>query len=465
MRIETAAPQAVRQRPNPRLARPQAGSRGWPRLAMLFVLSLLVPVILNLGPIRLLPHRAFLLVAFLPLVAMLVSGRAGRLVAADYLILGSVIWAALALFVSWPGPGVIEPIGIYVVEFLGAYLLGRLAIRSAQDFRLFVKFFLGVILILLPFAALEAFLHRPILLELFPSSYYPVEAGGPRWGLRRAQVVFAHPILYGAFVSTGLGLCWYAFKPSAGLVTRMMLVFPVVCATFFSLSSGAMVALVIQTGLIAWDLAFRGFSNRWKVLGWLSAAAYIFLDAASNRTPFHLLVDYATFNSGTAYTRIVIWRWGIDNVWANPVFGLGMGIADWERASWLGGSIDNYWLMVAMQYGVPSFLMLALAIFMMVRRTTQAALVDPLDRASRTGYLVALSGLIIAGGTVHYWQAMLAFLMFMVGAGMWMSTGGAAPPAAEKKESRRKRGSRPASTDRTGMPAPLTEAQPRAGRR
>ena len=54
---------------------------------------------------------------------------------------------------------------------------------------------------------------------------------------------------------------------------------------FFSLSSGAFVSFIIQAGLIGWDLVFRPNRRRWKVLAWLSAAAYITVDAI--RTDFH----------------------------------------------------------------------------------------------------------------------------------------------------------------------------------
>ena len=286
---------------------PHAGNRGWPRIAIFFIISLLVPIILYLGPLRLQAHRLFLLVMFLPLLSMLVNGRGGKLITPDYLVGGAVVWSALAIFASAPGPSAIEPIGIYFIEFFGAYMVGRLAIRSAEDFRSFLRFFFLVIIVLIPFAAAESISHRAFLLKLIPMSHGVMDPGS-RLGLRRAQTVFAHPILFGAFVSTALGMCWYALKPAASFTTRVTLSIPVAIAMFFSLSSGAFVSFIIQAGLIGWDLVFRPNRRRWKVLAWLSAAAYITVDAISNRSPFHILTDY-TFSSWTAYYRIVIWRW------------------------------------------------------------------------------------------------------------------------------------------------------------
>ena len=434
MNIETASRRAPRkpggnpdeQSGGTRPAERQPGSQGMPLAVVLFLVSLLIPMIVYLGPFRLLPHRIFLLIAFVPLLMRLLDGRAGRMILPDYLMAGATVWAAMAIIVSQPGPAAIEPIGIHFVEFFGAYLMGRVAIRSADEFQRFARIFFGLILALTPFAAIEAVTHRPILLKLIPLSYGDVAAGGPRWGLRRAQTVFAHPILYGTFVSSGLGLCWYTLRPAAGLAKRVGTAATVFAATFFSLSSGAIVSFVVQSACIGWDILFKNiFRSHWKIFLWFVVILYVSVDMASNRTPFHLLVNYATFSSTTAYYRIVIWRWGIDNVWSNPLFGLGLKISDWDRASWMGGSIDNFWLMIAMQYGAPAFLMLAGAIFFIIYRMAKMTLVSPVARACRTGYMVSLVGMIVAGGTVHYWQTMLAFFMFLVGSGVWMISGGA----------------------------------------
>jgi hypothetical protein len=468
MNIETAArPAGGRQAGREPAARQPAGG-GMPLAVILFLVSLLIPMIVYLGPIRLLPHRIFLLIAFVPLLMRLLNGRAGRMILPDYLIAGSAAWAALAIIASQPGPSAIEPIGIHFVEFFGAYLVGRVAIRSADEFRRFVRTLFGLIVLLIPFAALESFMHRAFLLQFIPFSHGSVDAGGPRWGLRRAQTVFAHPILYGTFVSAGLGLCWYALRPAAGLAKRVGIAATVFAATFFSLSSGAIVSFVVQTASIGWDILFRNtFRNHWKIFLLCIAATYIFLDIASNRSPFHLLVDYATFSSSTAYYRILIWRWGVDNIFANPIFGLGLNISDWDRAFWMGGSIDNFWLMITMQYGVPALLMMAGAITLIMYRMGKMRLSDPIDRACRTGYLVSLSGMIVAGGTVHYWQTMLAFFMFLVGSGVWMITDGAREaqevPAGERR-ARRKRPTHPAkpSSVSPAKPNPGNRTQPRS---
>jgi hypothetical protein len=400
------------------------GVKGLPGLAILFLVSLLVPTSFWIGPLQMKPYRVVLLALFFPLLFRLFSGRAGKVMIIDWLMIGAPIWATLALIMNHPIGEMVEPIGIIFLESLGAYLLARVCIRSAEDFRLVVKALFLIILILLVFAAAEGVTRRPILLQLLGESSAAVDAG-VRWGLRRAQAVFAHPIHYGAFVSAGLGLVWYALRPDAGIVYRVSCAAAVGLSTFLSLSSGALVAFVMQCVFIGWELAMRPNPMRWRVFAAGSLAGYILLDLLSNRTPFHVLVDYATFSSGSSYMRILIWHYGTDNVAANPIFGIGLN--DWEQPGWMTASVDNFWLLLTMQYGLPFIMMFGGALVLILRRVSRQTLTDPVDRACRAGYLTTFGGIAIAGGTVHYWQTMFAFVLFLFGTGMWIVSGGAKP--------------------------------------
>jgi hypothetical protein len=272
------------------------------------------------------------------------------------------------------------------------------------------------LLILVPFGVVEAVTHRAVMLELIPQSVRII-TNEPRWGLRRAQTVFGHPILFGVFCSTGFGLFWYVMRSKLTRVGGTALAF---VGTFVSLSSGALLSVVFQTIFMGWEMMTKSIPRRWTIFSILFLLLNITIDLLSNRTPFHVLVSYATFNSGTAYYRILIWEYGIENVWTNPMFGLGANIEQWVRASWMHSSADNYWLLLAMQFGIPCFLFLASALFFILRGVSLAPLKDPLGMACRAGYLTAIGGLIIAGGTVHYWHGVMAFVMFFFGAGVWV---------------------------------------------
>ncbi len=402
-------------------------------MLLLFMLGMVIPVWFRVGPLLLMPHRVVLLVLFVPLFFALVSGRAGRIRSFDVLMLLSALWAALSLKVNGTilDASITQQMGIYMIEAFGAYLLARVTIRSAEDFAYFTKLFFIALLILVPFGVLEAVTHRAVMLELIPKSVAVVYTE-ERWGLRRAQTVFGHPILFGAFCSAGFGLFWYAMGSKLTRVGGTAMAF---IGTFVSLSSGALVSITMQVMFMAWEMTMKSVPRRWTIFAILSVMAYVAIDLLSNRTPFHVLITYATFNSDSAYNRILIWRFGMENVWANPMLGLGADISLWKRPYWMSSSADNYWLLLAMQFGIPCFAFVATALFLIIRKVALAPLRDPLSIACRAGYLTAVGGLIIAGGTVHYWHGVMAFVMFFFGSGVWAIDAGAREEtAAEASE-------------------------------
>ena len=398
-----------------------AKGKGSSGLAVLFLLSLLPPTSFHIGPLLMKPYRIVLLVLFVPLLVRLCSGAAGRMMAIDWLMIGACVWAALALVMNDPLGETIEPIGVIFLELLGAYMVARLCIRSAEDFRRVVKVLFVIILVLLGFAAIESVTHRPILMQLIESSL--VANQEPRFGLRRAQTVFVHPIAFGVFVSAGLGMAWFALRPDASFARRGLCALTIGLATFFSLSTGALIAFAMQCVFIAWELAMRPDPRRWRIFAWGAFAGYVLIDMLSSRSPFHVLVSYASFNTGSAYNRILIWRYGTQNVADNPIFGLGLN--DWVRPDWMSPSADNFWLLMTMRYGLPFIFMFAGGLLLLLRRVSRQALTDGVDRACRAGYLTTFGGIVIAGGTIHYWQTMFAFVMFLFGSGVWIITGGA----------------------------------------
>lgn len=400
---------------------------GMPTLVVLFLISLAVPITIRVGPLLLFPYRAFLLVMFFPLLYWFLSGRAGKLQSYDWLMMFSVGWACLALAANHPLGRIFETMGIYVAEIFGAYMLGRVAIRNGADFQKLAKTMFWMALILLPFAVGEAVLKRPLALELFPGSISPVFIG-ERFGLRRTQTLFPHPIHHGVFLSTCLGVAWFAVSYKSGLVLRSIRAFIVMVCTAVSLSSAALFALVFQSIFIAWEFIMGAMRKRWTLFAVLSVLAYIAIDLAATKTPFHVVVNYATFSSGSAYNRILIWNFGTQNVADNPIFGLGLN--DWVRPRYMSPSVDNYWLLIAMRYGIPASFAYMAALIIILRRVSLAELINPVDQASRAGYLVSFGGIVMAGATVHYWHAIGSFVVFFFASGIWAIDAGKARQAA-----------------------------------
>ncbi|HLS19146.1 MAG TPA: hypothetical protein VK090_04990, partial [Paracoccaceae bacterium] len=193
-----------------RLRRQMEGvvERGSPWIVSLFLLSLLPSIQFRVGGLMLMPYRVVLLVMFFPLLIRLISGKAGRMIAVDWLMIGATLWMPLAMMTNHPFGILVEPIGSFTLEFFGAYLIGRVCIRSAEDFRVMVKVLFLILLFLLPFVIVESVTKTSILRMLIGKN--PYTTIGLRFNLRRAQAVFDHPILYGVFASSGLGMVWFA---------------------------------------------------------------------------------------------------------------------------------------------------------------------------------------------------------------------------------------------------------------
>ncbi len=133
-------------------------------LVCIFLLSLALPIIFFIGPLRLSPYRIILILLFVPCMFSWLSGRCGKIRSPDILILLYSIWASIALFKAH-GLNAVEPAGIYTVETLGSYFLARCYIRSAKDYEKAIWIMLIVIAILIPFAFVESLTGRNILNE------------------------------------------------------------------------------------------------------------------------------------------------------------------------------------------------------------------------------------------------------------------------------------------------------------
>jgi hypothetical protein len=81
--------------------------------------------------------------------------------------------------------------------------------------------------------------------------------------------------------------------------------------------------------------------------------------------------------------------------------------------------MDNFWLVTAIRYGIPAFLLLATAFVAMIGSLGRMR-IDGGKNHCRSGLLVSLGGLIVAGCTVDYWNAIYCWFLFMLGSGMWM---------------------------------------------
>lgn len=393
-------------------------------VVFLYVAAVIVPLGFDVGTLAMSALRVLLLVIIIPLSVQLFTGRFGRIYPVDYLLFLHAFWIFLSISINNPDR-VVENAGAYSLEFLGGYVVGRAYVRSPQAMYRLIRMVLVFTALSLPFALIESQTGTAVIvkwLEAIPGIETVVQVDvAKRMGLHRSQVVFAHPIHYGLFCTTALSLTWIGMRGVMNGTARLLGSFAILAAVFLSLSSGALLAALMQLGLITWNFIFRNNPRKWMLLFGLFAFCYVIVDLLSNRTPIRVFMSYATFSAHNAFYRAIIFEWGMINVWDNPVIGL--GLRRWIRPGFMkSGSIDNFWLVMAVKFGIPGFLMIAggyLDALLRVgrRKLTPGSAVSNL----RLAWMLTFVGLTFTLATVHIWTSIFSFVFFLLGAGVWIA--------------------------------------------
>jgi hypothetical protein len=393
----------------------------WP--VALFFLGMMMPtsVGISAGGLRLSAYRIVLLTMFVPMLMTLLSGRRVRANIFDALVLGHCT-LALASLIRWGGlQQGIESGGIYIVEFAGAWLMGRVYIRSYEDFRAFACAFVLTVVAMVAFTLPEALTSVHILHDGLAavSGGSPAPFIEPRMGLERTFGPFDHPILYGVFSAAAFSMAWFVVAEKRLTSFRgISQVAGVGLATFLSGSGGPLVVLIMQGFVAVWERALRGVTGRWLMLLGLFVMVYLGIDLFSNRTPFHVFVTHFTFSTTSAYNRILLFEFGTAEVARHPFLGIGLG--DWQRPVWMSDSMDNFWLLIAMRHGLPAWaLLVGLLLGLVITSARRSGLPEPWKRA-RHAWAFTLFGIAVAAATVHLWNALFVLFLFLIGSGAWL---------------------------------------------
>ncbi|WP_095587697.1 O-antigen ligase family protein [Actibacterium ureilyticum] len=395
-------------------ARETAVPYGW--LITLFYISILTPVFLNVGSLSLPPYRLLLLLTFFPSVFLWVTGRLGERRMMDVFLIMFSLWAALTLFKAHSFGSIYKVVGYNTLETAGAYFLGRMVVQNPQAFVRLVRDHFLALLVMLPLALLETQTGDPLVISFLGKflQTHPIITYEPRLGLERAQVLFQHPIIFGLFSAAGFGLFWKVFTGGKSFLASGTSIVSAVC----SVSSGAIMVLLIQWIFTGYDWVMRRVRIRWLLFFGVCLFLYIAVDIMSNRSPFHVFVSYLTLNSSTGYNRIRIWEYGIQNVKSHPIFGIGM--RDWVRPRWMSASVDNHWLLMMMRHGYIGGFLFTMPFAIFLTRLSRANLVSDVARRQRQGILISMGALLIGASTVFLWGPIYVWLMFFLGASVWL---------------------------------------------
>ncbi|MEI9995389.1 MAG: hypothetical protein WDM91_12400 [Rhizomicrobium sp.] len=417
MRRLAVAPRLAAWRHGRRVALPVAAfiaSLVWPASLAIVLFGLFLPL-----------YRIALLV-LLPLSVARLARLGARLSAPDLFIAGFAVLQAVSLLIHHGLFAVVSSVdslgvrsqtnvllncGTVMLETLGPYLLARAFIRTPADVSAAARLLILIVGVLAIVALVESVSGR----QLFGGPSYLGTLS--RFGFHRAAGPFPHPILWGVFAASIFALALSRDVVSSRLPVRVGAALVVLAGVATSISSSAFAVVAVQVLLLVWFISTRPLRHRLAIFIAGCVGIYVFIDVFSNRTPVQVLFDYAALNPSTGFYRTIIWQVGWNDFLGSPITGIGYD--NWARPVWLGPTVDAFWLVMLLRYGLlavaPFILGVATSLLRAVRDLPSPAQAKHLHLAYF--WLASVISLIIAGFTVHFWLQSYVEFFFLLG--MW----------------------------------------------
>jgi hypothetical protein len=393
----------------------------WP--VLLLIVGIITPFELSLylGSVRLPPHRIAILLFIVPATLRLLSGRGIKTTSYDIFFFLYAAWT-LGVLIRHEGLAVGGEFGgALALESFGGYIIARAYIRDQRAFQATIRLLFAVLFVLGVVAAAESLSGEQLLrswLQKITGVYYRLKIE-QRLGLTRATTSFEHPILYGTFCASLFAYAWFL---SRSTLERGLRSGYVACATYFSLSSAPLLCLMVQMVLITWEKLTRRLPFRAVISIALAVIVYVIVELASNRGAIEAIVLRVTIDAWTAYYRLQIWTYGLENVWNNPLYGIGRN--DWTRVWWMSStSVDAFWLVITMRVGIPAPVLLVLSMVLLLAAVYRGAHRHPSPEIRNLAYawMISIIALVLVALTVHYWNSIHAYFFMLLGMGGWIA--------------------------------------------
>jgi len=391
----------------------------WPAAIIIYATMLPPEFSLYIDTFRIGAYQLAIFLMLPWLLGQILKGRI-KLGLIDIGMVITALWLPVSFTQNYDLSTGIEAGGSQTVDILLSYLIGRCAIKNFASLRrLLIVISPGLLIagLLLFFESVGGSLFvRQTAQAIFGVSgeLNSALAFEKRLGLVRAYGPFQHPIHAGLFMSAFLPLYFMSFKRKA-LKFRGLL-FGVL--GFFTLSSAALLALVLSAAMLTYDWIQKYLKNiGWKIALMALAALIFFIQIFSQNGVLSVIYRYLTLNPATGYYRTQIWAYASDDVFAHPWFGI--GYEAYTRPYWFWGSdsIDAHYLSMAVKYGlVPALLYFSITIGIIVLLSQRASISASLqNRDKLVGMVICLSTIVIMLFTVTFWGGILAWLNLMLG--------------------------------------------------
>ncbi len=368
---------------------------------------------------QLYPYRLALILA-IPSIILRIAKEPIRFGLADLLVIGSGVMMLMATSLHYPLDVALKTGGAVTLDHVLAYLFGRSFFRTSLDVRRFLyriaPLLLAVALVMVAESVSHRYLFRPAVSAI--TGYSPEAALNRiyeiRVGLLRATGPFLHPIAAGLFFGSLTPLF-----VAADLPKRRWLGLFACFGGIFGWSSAGIVAIFGGIALCIYEALQKRLRIGWApLLGTLFVVA-VLIEVLSQGGFVKFAIRYAALNPQTGYFRLLIWDYGTASVAKSPWIGIGL-FNSYERPAWMhSDSVDNYWLLQALRYGVPCSIMMLLGTLLNMFKLGLAPRKPELGslkgRRMAVGVVISLSTMIISLLTSAPWGADMAWLIVLVG--------------------------------------------------
>ncbi|MFC1634155.1 hypothetical protein ACFL5Z_04885 [Planctomycetota bacterium] len=243
-----------------------------------------------------------------------------------------------------------------ICDMILPYLAIRLVITDRQKYLTFLK---SIMVIAIPLAGVGIYQtisgHNPFGYLIRYSAWMSGQDYSPmsRIGLTRANVVFAHPIMFGLFFSMMGPLCVGLFSYGKKYHFLYWIGMGFICLGLFScLSSGPAFGVLCAIAF----MVFYRFRQHWKVLTVIIVIMCVVIEVISDRHFFEV-IDRVTLNSATAWYRgrlieVVLFEGGMRGHWITG-FGYNSDPGWGARIDWRAHTdIVNHYILVLCRYGL-----------------------------------------------------------------------------------------------------------------
>lgn len=406
-------------------ARKDVQSAIWPIVLVIYATLLPREIKLEIGALSLFADRIALIIV-LPYILRKLMDGAIRFILPDALVLAAALWMIFAMVMHYGLSQGLQRGGSLALDSTLSYYLARISFRSLQDIRK-VLILIAPGLFLTGFAMMiESITHQriiqPFAQQIFGrlSDYLGGEMAGfqerepgVRLGLMRAQGPFPHAIHAGLYLAVCVPL--YLTSGIRGWPRHLGHIAGLF--SFFSVSSAALLALVLSYLLVAFDkLQHLVRELSWTLLIGATSLFLLLVQMTSNSGVPMLIGRYLTFDPATAYYRQLIWRYGMESVWANPWTGI--GFAGYERPIWMiSESIDSHWLLLAVRFGIlPAAALLMATVMALVALSRASMTAPPPDQRFYRGIAVSLFVMALSMFTVALWGSIQCWFNILLGA-------------------------------------------------